>query len=64
MPRTVASLTDDSRGVIYDRKMFILQATEVLVKEKKQYLIKFLLRGGIKNHLTNFLKSFLTVFNP
>jgi hypothetical protein len=59
MPWIVASLTDDSRGVIYDRKMFILHAAEVLVKEKKQYLIKFLLRGGIKKSSYELLKVLL-----
>ncbi len=27
MPQFVASLTYDSRGIIYDRNMFIIQAT-------------------------------------
>ncbi len=28
----VASLTDDSRGIIYDRNMFIVQAAVVIIK--------------------------------
>ncbi len=34
MLQIVASLTDDSRGVIYNCNMFILHATEVLVPGK------------------------------
>ncbi len=37
MLQTVASLTDDSRGVIYDRSMFIEQATgQCLVASGKE----------------------------
>ncbi len=30
MLQIVASLTDDSRGIIYDDNIFIIEATEVL----------------------------------
>ncbi len=32
----VASFTDDSRGIIYDRNMFIVQATGVTSKGKQK----------------------------
>ncbi len=31
--QTVASLTEDSRGIIYDRNMFIVQAPGVVIFE-------------------------------
>jgi hypothetical protein len=38
MLQIVASLTDDSRGVIYDGNLFIVQATDLLILSK---LIKY-----------------------
>ncbi len=37
-PQIVASLTDNSRGVIYDRNMFIVQAT--VEKNKNNFWLK------------------------
>ncbi len=39
MLQIVVSLTDDSRGIIYSRNMFIVQATG--------FLCRFLLRGNM-----------------
>jgi hypothetical protein len=34
MPQIVASLTDDPRGVINDRKVFIVQVTNMSIKSE------------------------------
>jgi hypothetical protein len=34
MPQSVASLTDDSRVIIYDCNMFIIEATGVILEAK------------------------------
>ncbi len=36
-----ASLTDDARVIIYDRHMFIVQATDVLIGPKKPFSCHF-----------------------
>jgi len=61
---TYAHHSDDSRGIIYDRNMFIVQATG---NRKRNLLMHFLVLTifvgtAIKNPDRKFLKNFLKTF--
>jgi len=63
MPLIVAPLTDESRGVIYDKKMFIVQATGIVRYDVasftiiRYYLFEILLENSPEKPFKVFKKK-------